>query len=70
MAPTLSTYLLLAVQFGLADSGYDENIATLQSLATPEEKYAKALELSGGEEALRDFKEESASAPLTQNMEA
>ena len=65
---TPQPYLLLAVQFGLADSKYDDNIAALQSLATPEEKYANALELSGGKAALDRFKTISASALLAQKV--
>ncbi|CAE7209292.1 ANKRD50 [Symbiodinium natans] len=45
----------LRKKFGLADGGYDERVAALEDAANTEAKYAKALELSGGEQALRKY---------------
>ncbi|CAE7706815.1 ANK1 [Symbiodinium sp. CCMP2592] len=44
-------------QFGLADSKYDENIVLLDREDGAAAKYAKALEISGGEEKLRSFRQ-------------
>ena len=49
-------------QFGLADSRYDELVAELENAGDTEAKYAKALELSGGEKRLQKHKEKSRSA--------
>ena len=51
-----------AGQFGLADGGYDERVAALEDAANTEAKYAKALELSGGEQALRKYTQMSSPA--------
>ncbi|CAE7714911.1 Ank3 [Symbiodinium sp. CCMP2592] len=52
-APKLS----LREKFGLADSKYDENIVLLDREDGAAAKYAKALEISGGEEKLRSFRQ-------------
>ncbi|CAE7566737.1 ANKRD50 [Symbiodinium necroappetens] len=44
-------------QFGLGDSKYDEKIDLLRLEDGAEAKYAKALEISGGEEKLRSFQD-------------
>ena len=43
------------MQFGLTDSKYDEKIELLDREDNTEAKYAKALEISGGEEKLTHF---------------
>ena len=49
-------------QFGLGDSHYDEKIDLLRREVDAAAKYAKALEISGGEEKLRSFQDLSALA--------
>ncbi|CAE7526635.1 ANKRD50 [Symbiodinium natans] len=49
----------LRQKFGLADSRYDELVAELENAGDTEAKYAKALELSGGEKRLQKHKEKS-----------
>ncbi|CAE7714985.1 Ank1 [Symbiodinium sp. CCMP2592] len=52
-APKLS----LREKFGLADSKYDGNIVLLDREDGAAAKYAKALEISGGQEKLRSFRQ-------------
>ncbi|CAE7420957.1 Asb10 [Symbiodinium necroappetens] len=47
----------LREKFGLADPKYDEKIELLKREDGAEAKYAKALEISGGEEKLRSFQD-------------